>query len=309
MMNVIRLFSFLILFSALFACDYINKKSGESNKAIMEEFPALPETIDFAGEKISLKDEDLIERLDRELLINENFRANTIQIIKRANRFFPTISKILKEEKVPDDFKYLAAIESALTNTISPAGAEGFWQIMPETAKEYNLIINDEVDERHHLEKSTRAAAKYLKSSYQKLGDWISTAAAYNRGVSGFLKDKEWQGMDHYFDMHMNPETGRYIFRILAMKLIMEQPEKYGFHISEKAKYTPFQTRQVVISESVTNLVSWSNAQGINYKILKKLNPWIKSLTLTVEEGRPYIISLPSNNYNLKLYSSYSQYK
>lgn len=293
----------LILSFGLVSCQHLSQdEQTQASEANLKYI--LPKTMTFAGVRIDLTDEDIMERLDREVLINENFRANTIQIIKRANRFFPIISDILKKENVPDDFKYLATIESSLTNTASPAGAEGFWQIMPETANEYGLTINDEVDERHHLEKSTRAAAKYLKNANRKLNNWISTAASYNRGVSGFLKDQEWQGMNHYFDMHMNAETGRYVFRILAMKLIMEDPKKYGFEIPEAAKYNPYKLVDVSVNEPIENLVSWSNAQGFNYKILKKLNPWVKTLKLTPKDSTSFIIQLPAPDYKMKRYSA-----
>lgn len=303
------LFSHIILLllclSFMFGC---KEKSTSIQKEIVKievpSIPELPAEINFANEKIILKDEDVIERLDREVLVNTYFQSATIQQLKRANRWFPTIERILKEEGVPTDFKYLAVIESGLVQAVSPAGAQGFWQFMPKTAKEYNLIVNKEIDERLHIEKSTRAACKYLKSSYAVFGDWLLAAASYNRGVGGVLQDMNWQGTSHYFDTDQNSETGRYVFRILAVKLIFENPEAYGFPVKNMKLYKPFETKSVVVKESIPNLAKWALQKGINFKILTKLNPWLKTNKLTVKNKKVEIL-LPSESENLKPYKAY----
>ncbi len=264
----------------------------------------LPEFTYFCGQKINLTDEDIHEKIDREILINAYFQSATIQQIKRANRFFPVIEPILKQNGVPGDFKYLAVIESGLLQATSPSGALGFWQFMPQTAKEFGLEINAEIDERMHLEKSTQAACNYLKKAHDSLKDWVLTAAAYNRGLQGIKSDLHWQGTDNYFDTHLNSETARYVYRILAVKMIFENPERFGFRLKKMALYAPFKTRFIHVDYSIDNLAVWTKSVGINYKILVKLNPWILSNKLTVK-NTSFKLKLPRNDFNLKPYQSY----
>lgn len=266
--------------------------------------PVLPDEIMFCGQTVNLKDEDIRERLDRELLVNAYYQSATLQALKRANRFFPVIEPILKEKGIPDDFKYLAVIESNLVQAVSPAGAQGFWQFMPVTAKEHGLIMNGEVDERMNIEKSTAAACDYLNFAHDTLKDWVLAAASYNRGVGGVRSDMRWQGTSNYFDTHMNSETGRYVYRILAMKLIFEDPEAYGYNLEETELYEPFKTTSVTVKSSIDNLADWSLSKGINYKILIKLNPWILGNKLTVKKV-PFKIKLPHSSFNLKPYEAY----
>jgi hypothetical protein len=266
--------------------------------------PNLPESMTFAGEKILLQDEDIIERLDREVLTNAYYQSSTTQMLKRANRWFPMIERILKEEKIPDDFKYLAVIESGLVQATSPAGAQGFWQFMPFTAKQYDLEINDEIDERLHVEKSTRAACAYLRDAQDTLKDWLLASASYNRGIGGVRQDMRWQGTDHYFDTDQNSETARYVFRILAVKLIFENPKAYGFNTDKIKLYEPFKTKRVVVKQSIPNLARWALEKGINFKILTKLNPWLKGNKLTIK-NKTYQLLLPSESENLKPYKQY----
>jgi membrane-bound lytic murein transglycosylase D len=292
---------------ALFSCG--DKQKVDSSPKTQKEstptgLPSLPQNMKFCGQDLLLKDEDIRERLDREVLTNAYFQSATVQILKRAERFFPEIEKILKENGIPDDFKYLAVIESSLQQAVSPAGAVGFWQFMPETAAEYNLIINDEVDERMNITKSTQAACEYLKKAYAEFNDWLLAAASYNRGMGGVLSDLRWQGATHYFDTHMNPETARYVYRILAMKLIMENPEAYGFFIEKEALYKPFQTKVVTPEQSISNLSEWALSKGINYKILLKLNPWILGNKLSIGT-QAFSLLLPADGYNLKPYDAY----
>ena len=258
----------------------------------------------FCGETILLKDEDIHEKLDRELLVNTYFQSSTVQTIKRAHRYFPILIPILRKYGIPEDFKYLAVIESNLLQAVSPAGAQGFWQFMPETAKEYGLMISNEVDERLNIEKSTEAACKYLKMAYEELGSWDLAAASYNRGIGGVKKDMAWQGTENYFDTHMNIETARYVYRILAVKLIFENPERYGYELKNKQLYKPLRTKSVTINRSMENLARWASEKGINYKILVKLNPWILSNSLTVK-GKVYTVKIPAKDVDLKPYDSY----
>ncbi len=294
----INLFLLALLF--LFSCDRVEGQKTEENKQIDTnnpghfQMPKTPDSIVFAGEQIVFTDWDLKERLDKELHAIVYYHNLILSYFKKSTRFFPEIEQTLKEYKLPDDFKYLALIESGLENVTSPSGARGFWQFLPETAKEYGLVINDYVDERNDLKKSTQAAAKYLKSANDTLQSWIDAAASYNKGVNGFKKDKKWQQADSYFDLHLNTETSRYVFRILAVKLILENPEKYGYDLRSIETYPPYQTKQVNVSE-IKDIAVWAKGQGTNYKIVLKFNPWILTNRLPYRtEG--YVILLPENN-------------
>lgn len=267
--------------------------------------PILPDEMEFCGEKISLLDEDIRERLDKEILVNAYYQSATLQALKRAHRFFPQMERILAKNDIPEDFKYLAVIESGLVQAVSPAGAQGFWQFMPGTAKEHDLLMNGEVDERLNIEKSTQAACDYLKYANDTLKDWVLAAASYNRGIGGVRSDMRWQGTNNYFDTHMNSETGRYVFRILAMKLIFENPEAYGYNVKEIELYKPYQTFSVSVNGSISNLAEWAIQKGINYKILIKLNPWLLTNKLTVR-NRSFKIKLPKKELNLKPYEAYN---
>lgn len=275
------------------------------NKNNSNKLPDLPEEMTFAGEKIILKDLDIKERLDREILVNTYFQSATSLIIKRSQRWFPIIENILKKNKIHSDFKYLAAIESALVETAaSQVGAQGFWQFMPFTSEEYNLIINEEVDERLDIYKSTNAACEYFKKANKSFNNWILTAASYNRGINGVLKDMAWQKAKSYFDLEQNEETARYVFRMLAMKLILENPEKYGFNIPKEQRYPSIKVKKIKIKQSIENLSDWSISEGINIKILRKLNPWLLSTRLTIK-NKYYTLLLPLNTENLKPYHNY----
>ena len=256
--------------------------------------PDLPEKMMYCGQTIDLTDEDVRERLDREVLVNAYFNSSTTQIIKRANRFFPVIEKILAEEKMPDDLKYIAAIESSLLQAVSPAGAEGMWQFMPVTAKQYGLKMTTEIDERLDVRKSTRAASAYLRYAQDTLKDWVLASASYNRGIGGVRSDMRRQGTDNYFDTYMNSETARYVYRILAMKLIMEDPEAYGYVIPDRQLYKVIPTQKIKLSESIPNLAEWAKENGSNFKMLKKLNPWLLGNKLTIKKGE-VLIELPVN--------------
>lgn len=258
----------------------------------------LPEQLTFCGEEVPLERLDVRERLDRELLVNTYWQSNTLLAHKRANRWFPLIEDVLKREGVPDDMKYLAVIESGLTNVVSPAGATGYWQFMKESAITYGLTVTDEVDERYHMEKSTEAACKYLKSSYAKYGSWALAAASYNLGQGGVDKQLGRQKRSNYYDLLLNEETGRYVFRMMAMKEIIRDPERYGFHLRKKDLYPPYITRVIEVSQPIADLADFALAQNTDYKTLKLLNPWLRDNKLTNREGRTYRLLLPAEGFD-----------
>ena len=254
-----------------------------------------PEKIDFAGEATPLNILDVKERLDRELVVNANLHGSTILIMKRANRVFPIIEPILAKNNVPDDFKYLAVIESALINASSPAGAKGVWQFMPETAREKGMEVNENVDERYHLVKSTEAACQYLIAAKAKLGSWTLAAASYNGGMGGVSKQIDIQKVTDFYDLLLIEETHRYVFRILALKEIMKNPANYGFNLQSEKLYPALETKKIEVDSTITDLVSFANKQGVNYKILKLYNPWLRDRTLQNKLKKKYEIEIPIN--------------
>ena len=254
--------------------------------------------MDFAGEEVPTFMADVQERLDKEMITNMNYHTNTTLVIKRANKVFPIIEPILKKYGVPDDFKYLAVIESSLVNAVSPAGARGVWQFMPATAKEKGMEVSDEVDERYHLEKSTEAACKYLLSAKEKFGSWTLAAASYNGGMNGISKKMEEQQVDNYYDLLLTEETSRYVFRILALKEIMKNSDKYGFSIPKEALYYTIPTKKIVVDSSITDLAKFAKTQGVNYKILKIHNPWLRDKKLTNTSRKKYEIEIPTSGYH-----------
>lgn len=253
--------------------------------------------MNFANEEVPAHIADVQERLDREMITNMNFHTNTTLVIKRANKVFPIIEPILAKYGVPDDFKYLAVIESSLVNAVSPAGARGVWQFMPATAKEKGMEVSDEVDERYHLEKSTEAACKYLLVAKEKFGSWTLAAASYNGGMTGISNKMKEQQVTDYYDLLLTEETSRYVFRILALKEIMKNADKYGFSIPKEALYTNIPTKKVVVDSTITDLASFALTQGVNYKILKIHNPWLRDRKLTVATGKQYEIEIPTSGY------------
>lgn len=254
----------------------------------------LPEKVTFAGEPVPMNEPDVRERLDKELQINSYFHSNTIFLIKRAHRWLPQMEEILREHNIPDDFKYLPLIESNLLNAISPRNAVGYWQILKDSGTEFGLEITDEVDERYDPLKATEAACRYLKAAYKKFGDWTLVAASYNRGMGGMQRAIESQQVNSYYDLYLNDETSRYVFRIIAIKEIVENPVKYGFKIKPQHLYQPEKLRYVEINETIKDLIQFSKEQGINYKLLKRHNPWLRDDRLTIKKGKTYKISIPA---------------
>lgn len=261
----------------------------------------LPDHLEFAGEKVPLNDPDIRERFDRELLVNTYWQSNGLLIFKRANRYFPQIEPLLKKYGLPDDFKYLAVAESGLEYTSSPVGASGIWHFMKATGLEYGLEINDYVDERYDLDKATMVAAQYLKKSKDKFGTWTMAAASYNAGVGGMSKQIGRQNQTSYYDLLLNSETSRYVFRILAIKEIMNNPKKYGFNFREKDLYTNIPTYKVKVNTPVTDWAEWVKPYGINYKILKIHNPWLRDTFLKNTTGKDYWIEIPEDGYYEKI--------
>ena len=253
----------------------------------------IPDKITFAGEQVPLQKSDVFERFEREIYVNAYWQSNMILMMKRSAKYLPTIEKILREQNIPDDFKYLVAAESGFMNVVSPAGARGFWQLMPATAKEFGLEVNNDVDERYHLEKSTIAACKYIKSAYANFGNWTSVAASYNMGIAGLKRRKEEQQFQQYYDLFLNDETSRYIFRILAFKEIFENPEKYGFELEKKDYYQEPMFRELKVMQSIPSLAQWALRHNSSYKEVKTHNPWLRSTKLSVDKNKEYFIKLP----------------
>ncbi len=256
--------------------------------------PQVPASVVLCGEKIDLDPIDRYERLDRELSSIVYTHGTTMLIIKRANRYFPEMSKILKENGVPQDILYLACVESSLNpRAYSPAKAAGFWQFIASTAKEYGLEVNDEVDERYNIEKATAAAARYLKKAYAKYGNWPSVMAAYNGGMTRITNELDRQSADTSLDLYLVEETTRYPYRIMAMKTVMENAPAYGFHLRDEQLYQPRKYRTVEVKGPVADWSEWAKKQGINYSILREENPWIRSKSLTNKAGKIYKVRVP----------------
>ena len=258
---------------------------------------AIPEDLNFAGELVPKNDPEVMERVDREFLVNTYWQSNALLLMKRANKYFPVIEPILAKNGIPEDFKYLAVAESALTNVVSHAGATGFWQIMKGTGREYGLEINSNVDERYHLEKSTQVACDYLNRWYKKYGSWSLTAAAYNAGPGAINKYLGIQKVDSYYDLLLGQETGRYVFRIMAIKEILSHPERYGFDIEEKDMYAAVPTFKIELQEPVSNFADFAAKYGINYKVLKRHNPWLREAHLNNASRKKYVVEIPNKGY------------
>lgn len=258
--------------------------------------PILPDTMSFAGEKVPLSTYYVHEGLDLEVITNMYRHSSTMLYFKRANRYFPIIEPILKKNGIPSDFKYLCVIESGLTNATSPAKAQGFWQFIPSTGANYGLIVNDEIDMRNNLTASTEAACKYIRSLYNKFHSWTAAAAAYNCGENGLARRISKQSTDNYYDLWLNSETSRYVYRILAMKLIMQNPQKYGFHLRQCDLYPPIPTRAATLSGQNVDLYEFARSNGTSYKMLRMLNPWIQTDVLKNKSNQKYMVQLPVKN-------------
>lgn len=291
----------------LFACSSTENKDDQDNdhrEFVKNNYRifslAVPDSVNFAGEPVPVQDVEVQERLDRELVINTYWHSQTLFFIKRAARWFPMMEPILKAEGVPDDFKYIAMIESGFDNVVSPAGASGYWQFLKQTGARYGLEVNGFVDERYNVEKATRAACAYFKEAYGYFKNWTLVAASYNMGIGGVQERLKEQGVSSFYDLLLVPETSRYLFRIMAAKEIHQHPLYYGFNVRKKDLYPVLQTKRIEVDSTINNLVSFAKTQNINYKILKYLNPWLRDKSLPNKTGKKYTILLPADEFNLK---------
>jgi len=255
--------------------------------------PRIPGYMEFAGERVPLENFDVYERIDREFIVNTYFHSSTILALKRANRWFPVIEPILKKNNIPDDFKFLCVAESNLENVISPAGATGFWQFLKETGRKYGLEINNQIDERYHVEKSTEAACKYLQEAHDLFGSWMMAAGSYNMGIDGMQKQIERQKSYHYYNMVLSAETSRYVSRIMAFKEIFKVPEQYGFDLTAYEMYAPLIYNIEVLDSSVSDFADYATSLGINYRTLKLYNPWLRDNKLNNKKKKVYEIKIP----------------
>ncbi len=287
-----------ILLIVLFS---FRKSAEESEKVYVQSFNnhygiyalPIPDTLSFAGEHVPIKQTDIRERFDRELLVNTYWQSQTMLFFKRANRWFPVIEPILQANGVPSDFKYLALIESGFMNVVSPAGATGFWQILSGTGRELGLEVNNQVDERYHVEKATLAACKYLLNAKDRFGSWTLAAAAYNIGNARLSRILETQRVNDYYDLHLNEETSRYVFRILAVKTIFSDPTAAGFHFRPEDLYQPYQYFTLEVDTTITDLVAFALNYNTTYKELRILNPWLRDYELPNRSRKKYQIKIP----------------
>lgn len=287
-----RYFSILLLGVFLLTSFTLSHKEVINNPITIQSYP-LPENLNFAGESAPIHIPDVYERMDRELMVNAYWHSNSLLMIKRVNKYFPIIEPILKKHNVPADFKYIAVIESGLINATSPAGAKGIWQIMKATAKDFKLEVNNNVDERYHLEKTTELACKYFLEAKEKFGSWTLAAASYNSGRARIARYLSTQQVDNYYDLLLGEETGRYVFRILAMKELLNNPERYGFEVPENHMYKRVVTRKLPVDTAISNLASFAKMHQVNYKELKIFNPWLLENHLNNKSRKQYYIEVP----------------
>lgn len=285
------IFFVLIISSFVSKYDLLDNKAAEPGMVIKS--IVLQDAYEFAGEKLTIKDWDIRERLERELYANVFQHSSTIIAIKRSMRYFPLIEKKLAEHGLPSDLKYIAVAESMLSNAVSPAGAKGVWQLMKPVSEFYGLEISEEVDERYHVEKATEIACKYLKHLHKRFGNWSMAAAAYNIGETRFKKELDFQRATSYFDMQLNEETSRYVFRLFAIKAVLEDPEYHGYQLNSDDGYAPIETTKVItVAKPILDLGLFAQENNISYRKLKWLNPWLINKQLTNPLKKSYQIRL-----------------
>ncbi len=254
---------------------------------------SIPSKISFAGEDVPLDRFYVNEALEREITVNTYFHSASIILLKKANRWFPIIEPILKKNHIPEDFKYLAVAESGLDNVVSPAGATGFWQILKHTGRELGLEVNDDIDQRYDVELATEAACTYLNKAYEKYGNWTLVAASYNAGMSKVSEELERQQQNNYYDMIFGDETGRYVYRIIALKTLLEDPNNYGFYIRNQDLYKPFKLKKITVDTTINDIPAFAKSFNLNYKEFKIYNPWIRQAYLANNSRRSYTIQVP----------------
>lgn len=300
---VISLFSIVFLTHFFISSTYTSNSDTVHQQGFNSKYNVYsvlkPDNLKFANENIPESTFDVWERLDKELLKNIYWQSNTLLYFKRANKYFPIIEEILEKNNIPSDFKYLALIESGFEFKVSPSGAAGFWQIMKGTAREYGLEVNYAIDERYHLIKSTEVACKYLQKAYDKFGSWTLAAASYNMGINGVQRQVKKQNTNNYFNLYLNDETSRYVFRIIVIKEIIENPRKYGFVFRQNDLYSYPSVKQIRVDSTINNLYSFAQENDINYKILKRFNPWLRTSKLPDESRRVYYIDIPEKSEEL----------
>lgn len=299
-----RILLILLVVLMFFGADLWMKRSEKSLPGTNEQYYKIvsmpvPDSLTFAGQEVPLDIFYVRESLDREISVNTYWHSSTLLLMKKSGRWFPLFDSILEKNNIPTDFKYLSVIESGLSNVVSPAGATGFWQFMKGTAKEYDLQVNNEVDERYNVIKSTEAACKYLLKSYDKYQDWALVAASYNAGQNGINRQLERQQVSSYYDLLLSEETSRYVYRILAVKLIFENPQTYGFYLDESDFYSPIPKHYIEVKGKVKSWADFSKENGITYKLLKYFNPWLREKDLKNKKKKTYEIAIPDPPYNL----------
>jgi len=290
--------SSLLIFGTKTGTSETNIQDTENEKNTSESYQIkalkIPSNLAFAGEPVPVHKADIKERIDRELLVNTYWQSNGLLLFKRSHKYFPIIEPILAKNGVPDDFKYLAVIESGLQNVTSPAGARGFWQIMKGTGKENGLEINTNVDERYHLEKATQVACTYLKKAKERFGNWTMAAAAYNAGNASIARKIDTQKVDDYYDLLLAEETKRYVPRMVALKEILNNPNKYGFIFDKEDLYNFDDTKLIKVDSVITDIARFSKDLGINYKVLKMYNPWLRENKLNNKSRKLYYLKIPA---------------
>jgi hypothetical protein len=312
-MKRIILMAGLLMITAVMAQAQLKREYGKTTSTApvysVTVSPDIPMTVNFAGETVSFDRLDMAERLDRELTGIIYGQTTTELCFKRANRYFPALAKILKEQGVPLDFLYLAVTESSMDyNAYSSAKAAGMWQLLAGTGRDYGLEVGDEVDERYDPEKSTVAACKYLKAAYKKYGHWPTVAASYNAGMQKISNELSKQQVDDSFDLYLVQETSRYVFRIIAYKLVMESPKRYGYRFSRKNLWQPVAYTTVDVTGSVASWVDWAKSKGITYAQLREANPWIRSTKLTNAGGKTYKVRIPKSSELYRSKRTFSVY-
>lgn len=298
------LFTFLIIILLVIGIDFWVNRSKKDIPGTNEQYYKIvslpiPDTLSFAGEMVPLDIFYVRESLDRELSVNTYWHSSSLQIMKKAHRWFPVFDSILKKYDVPADFKYLSIVESGLTNAVSPAGAVGFWQFLKGTAKDYGLEVDRDVDERYNVYKETEAACKYFRDSYEKYNSWTLVAAAYNAGNSRVSVLMDIQKAKTYYDLLLSEETSRYVYRILAFKLIFEDPESYGFYLDDEDYYKPIPVKFVEVNDRIDSWADFAADHGISYKLLKYFNPWLRDESLRNRRKKTYQIMIPEAPYNI----------
>lgn len=321
--KVENLFRPLIALAALAACFFVYRFCFSSTGGSREDEKysdyfknhynifkvTIPADLNFAGEPVPLNDFTVYENMDRELTVNTYFQSNSLLLHKRASRWFPLIEGILKRNGIPEDFKFVPLIESNLTNAISSKGATGFWQMMEPTALSYNMEVNEEVDERYNVEKSTEASCKYFREAYAKFHSWTLVLASFNYGIEGLQKILDEQKAKGYYDLLLNEETTRYMFRLLAIKEIISHPKNYGYILRKKDLYPPIRTYKVTVDTAVTDFTAFAARYEMSYKMLKYFNPWLRKNYLTNAEHKSYDITIPKAGYNEAYFDDLSGYE